>query len=106
MQSIIKTLFVGAILAFGTGTAFAADSAIGTWNLNVAKGTAEFVRGCSGDFEQTGRSHASTDAQGCVMLNAPRQDFASPVRAVETITASVMTWHPNWRRFCLQRQAA
>jgi hypothetical protein len=39
MQSIIKTLFVGAILAFGAGTAFAADSAIGTWNLNVAKST-------------------------------------------------------------------
>ena len=27
----------------------------------------------------------------CVMLNAPRQLFASPVRAVETITASVMS---------------
>ncbi|CAK0592128.1 Uncharacterised protein [Burkholderia pseudomallei] len=26
----------------------------------------------------------------CVMLNAPRQDFASPVRAVDTITASVI----------------
>ena len=27
---------------------------------------------------------------GCVMLSAPRQDFASAVRAVETMTASVM----------------
>jgi hypothetical protein len=26
------------------------------------------------------------------MLNAPRQDFASPVRAVDTITASVMVF--------------
>ena len=39
MQTIMKTLFVGAILAFGTGAAFAADTAVGTWKLNVAKST-------------------------------------------------------------------
>jgi hypothetical protein len=39
MQTIFKTLFVGAVLAIGTGTALAADSEIGTWKLNVAKST-------------------------------------------------------------------
>jgi hypothetical protein len=39
MQAIMKTLFVGAILAIGTGAAFAADTAVGTWKLNVAKST-------------------------------------------------------------------
>jgi hypothetical protein len=39
MQTILKTLLVGAILAIGTGTAVAADSAVGTWKLNVAKST-------------------------------------------------------------------
>ena len=39
MQTIIKTLFVGAILAIGTGTALAADSVVGTWKLNLAKST-------------------------------------------------------------------
>jgi hypothetical protein len=39
MQSIIKTLLVGAILAIGTSAASAADAVIGTWNLNVAKST-------------------------------------------------------------------
>ena len=39
MQAIMKTLFAGAILAFGTGAAFAADVAVGTWKLNVAKST-------------------------------------------------------------------
>jgi hypothetical protein len=39
MQTIFKTLFVGAILAIGTGTAVAADSAVGTWKLNLAKST-------------------------------------------------------------------
>jgi hypothetical protein len=39
MQTILKTLFVGAILVIGTGAAFAADPAIGTWKLNVAKST-------------------------------------------------------------------
>src|SRR6202790_4109052 len=38
MQTILKTLFVGAILAIAS-TAFAADPAIGTWKLNVAKST-------------------------------------------------------------------
>ncbi len=39
MQSIFKTLFVGAILALGTGSALAADAAVGTWKLNLAKST-------------------------------------------------------------------
>jgi hypothetical protein len=39
MQTIFKTLFVGAILAIGTSSAFAADSAVGTWKLNPAKST-------------------------------------------------------------------
>ena len=39
MQSIIKSLFIGAILAVCAGTAFAADPAVGTWNLNLAKST-------------------------------------------------------------------
>jgi len=39
MQTIFKTLFVGAILAIVTGTALAADPAIGTWKLNLAKST-------------------------------------------------------------------
>ena len=39
MQTIFKTLFVGAILALGTGTALAADAFVGTWKLNVAKST-------------------------------------------------------------------
>ena len=30
----------------------------------------------------------------CVMFSAPRQDFASPVRAVDTITASRMIPFP------------
>jgi hypothetical protein len=39
MQSILKTLFVAAILMIGTGAALAADPVIGTWKLNVAKST-------------------------------------------------------------------
>ena len=39
MQTIFKTLLVGAILAFGTNAALAADAAVGTWKLNVAKST-------------------------------------------------------------------
>src|SRR5450759_393439 len=39
MQTILKTLFVGAILTIGTGVALAADPVIGTWKLNVAKST-------------------------------------------------------------------
>jgi hypothetical protein len=39
MQTIIKTLLVGAILALGTSAALAADIAVGTWKLNVAKST-------------------------------------------------------------------
>jgi len=39
MQSILKTLFVGAIFMIGTGAALAADPVIGTWKLNVAKST-------------------------------------------------------------------
>jgi hypothetical protein len=39
MQTLFKTLTVGAILAIGTGTVFAADAVVGTWKLNVAKST-------------------------------------------------------------------
>jgi hypothetical protein len=39
MQTILKTLFVGAIIAIGTGTAVAADAVVGTWKLNLAKST-------------------------------------------------------------------
>jgi len=39
MQTIFKTLLVGAILAIGTGTAVAADAAAGTWKLNLGKST-------------------------------------------------------------------
>jgi hypothetical protein len=39
MQTILKTLFVGAIIAIGTGTALAADAVVGTWKLNLAKST-------------------------------------------------------------------
>src|ERR1700692_52022 len=39
MQTIFKTLLVGAIRAIGTGTALAADAVAGTWKLNVAKST-------------------------------------------------------------------
>jgi hypothetical protein len=39
MQTIFKTLLVGTILAIGTGTALAADPAVGTWKLNLAKST-------------------------------------------------------------------
>jgi hypothetical protein len=39
MQTIFKTLLVGAILALGTNAALAADAAVGTWKLNVAKST-------------------------------------------------------------------
>ena len=39
MQTIIKTLLVGAIIAIGTGTALAADAVVGTWKLNLAKST-------------------------------------------------------------------
>ena len=39
MQTIFKTLLFGAILALGTNAALAADAAVGTWKLNVAKST-------------------------------------------------------------------
>jgi hypothetical protein len=39
MRAIFKTLFVGALLTLGTSAALAADPAIGTWKLNVAKST-------------------------------------------------------------------
>lgn len=39
MQAILKTLTVGAILAIGTSSALAADAAVGTWKLNLAKST-------------------------------------------------------------------
>jgi hypothetical protein len=39
MQTIFKTLLVGAILAIGTGSVLAADAVVGTWKLNLAKST-------------------------------------------------------------------
>ena len=39
MQTIFKTLVIGAVLAIGTGTAIAADAVVGTWKLNLAKST-------------------------------------------------------------------
>jgi hypothetical protein len=39
MKVIFKTLLVGVIIAVGTGTALAADPAVGTWKLNLAKST-------------------------------------------------------------------
>jgi hypothetical protein len=39
MQTTIKTLIIGVILAVGTSAAFAADAVVGTWKLNVAKST-------------------------------------------------------------------
>jgi len=39
MQTVFKTLIVGAILAIGTGSALAADAVVGTWKLNLAKST-------------------------------------------------------------------
>jgi hypothetical protein len=39
MQTIFKTLLVGAILAIATGTALAADPVVGTWKLNLTKST-------------------------------------------------------------------
>jgi hypothetical protein len=39
MKRIVNSLFIGAILAMCAGTAFAADPAVGTWNLNLAKST-------------------------------------------------------------------
>lgn len=39
MQTFFKTLLVGAVLTLGTSAALAADSAIGTWKLNLAKST-------------------------------------------------------------------
>jgi hypothetical protein len=39
MQTIFKTLLIGAIIAIGSGTALAADAVVGTWKLNLAKST-------------------------------------------------------------------
>ena len=39
MHTLIKTLLVGAIFAVASGVASAADPAIGTWKLNLAKST-------------------------------------------------------------------
>ena len=41
MQSIVKKLLIGAVLALGIGTAVAAapDPVVGTWKLNLAKST-------------------------------------------------------------------
>ena len=39
MQTLFKTLLVGAILTIATSTALAADPVVGTWKLNLAKST-------------------------------------------------------------------
>ena len=39
MQIIFKSLLAGAVLAIAAGTSLAADSAVGTWKLNLAKST-------------------------------------------------------------------
>src|SRR5580704_14047377 len=39
MKTIFNTLLVGAMIVIGTGTVLAADSAVGTWKLNLAKST-------------------------------------------------------------------
>jgi hypothetical protein len=39
MQSLFKTLLVGALVAMGAGSALAADTVVGTWKLNLAKST-------------------------------------------------------------------
>jgi hypothetical protein len=39
MQTLFKTLTIGAIFAIGTGTVLAADTAAGTWKLNLGKST-------------------------------------------------------------------
>src|SRR5260370_5926966 len=39
MQTILKTVLVGASLVIGPGAALVADPAIGTWKLNLAKST-------------------------------------------------------------------
>ena len=62
MKTTIKTLFAGAVLAMGIGTALAADSVVGTWKLNLAKST--FSPG-PGPKSQT-RSYAET-AQGLTL---------------------------------------
>jgi hypothetical protein len=62
MKTIIKTLFVGAVLAMGIGTVLAADSVVGTWKLNLAKST--FSPG-PGPKSQT-RTYAET-AQGLTL---------------------------------------
>jgi hypothetical protein len=63
MQTIFKTLLVGAILAIGTGTALAADAVAGTWKLNVAKST--FSPGPA--FKSQTRSYAES-AQGMTLI--------------------------------------
>ena len=39
MQTLYKTLIIGAIFAIGMGSALAADAVVGTWKLNLAKST-------------------------------------------------------------------
>jgi hypothetical protein len=39
MQTIIKALLVGSLLAISASTAFAAQSVVGTWVLNTSKST-------------------------------------------------------------------
>ncbi len=63
MRSMLKTLFVGAILMIGTGAALAADPVIGTWKLNVAKST--FSPGPA--FKSQTRSYAES-AQGTTLI--------------------------------------
>jgi hypothetical protein len=62
MQTIFKTLLVGAILAIATSAAFAADPVVGTWKLNLEK--SKFSPG-PGPKSQT-RSYAES-AQGMTL---------------------------------------
>src|SRR5450755_3047506 len=39
MQTIFKSLLMGAAVVIAAGTALAADSVVGTWKLNLAKST-------------------------------------------------------------------
>ncbi len=39
VQIILKSLFVAVIFAIGTGSSLAANPALGTWKLNIAKST-------------------------------------------------------------------
>ena len=108
MQTLFKTLTVGAILAIGTGTALAADAVVGTWKLNVAKSTfspgpapksqtrtyAESAQGISVSVKTTaadGKEYATTltfkeDGKPYPESGSPDFDMVSVTR-VDALTA-------------------